>query len=555
MNHRLYRIFAFSVVFMLTVSMACSFGTTAATQTPTTAPTKEALPTKEVQPTKGTEATNTPATPAGMVNTLDNVQSATIQIQSEGTFVDPAVGLMVNSAGRGSGFIFDSSVLAITNNHVVTGAALLKVWVGGNTQKVYNAKVLGASECSDLAVIQIIGKDFPYLTWRDGAPKVGLDVYAAGFPLGDPTFTLTKGIVSKATTSCDTSWASVGSVLEHDAKIQPGNSGGPLVDTNGQVIAINYAGNSAGQYFAITKDEAMSVIDQLKSGKDVTSIGVNGEAVQSQDGTVAGIWVSSVKSGSEADKAVVKAGDIITHIENFALAQDGTMSDYCNILRSHNPTDTLGITILRYATQEVLEGQLNGRVLAVTYSFATDLGTQVTNNSGGSGGNYSDYVTVKDDTGSIAVDVPSAWNKTDGSAWDNTWTISGVDHPFHAVSITASADITTYNSGFDQPGVFFAASTDCGNLGGYVNLLDWVKSFYENDCTLDGAYVNYSYALYEGQYAFWKACGPNKNWVLVLAARPKDSPTAYLLLVEVKITSEADLAALDRILQTFQVIK
>jgi hypothetical protein len=88
-----------------------------------------------------------------------------------------------------------------------------------------------------------------------------------------------------------------------------------------------------------------------------------------------------------------------------------------------------------------------------------------------------------------------------------------------------------------------------------VNLLDGVKSFYESDCVLDGAYVDYSDSMYEGQYAFWKDCGPNNNWALVLAARPKDAPTAYLVLVEVKITSEADLTALDRILQTFQVVQ
>ena len=80
------------------------------------------------------------------------------------------------------GFIIDPSGIAITNNHVVTGAALLKVWVGGNKDKVYSAKVLGASECSDLAVIKIDGSDFPYLQWHEGTPNVGLDIYAAGYP-------------------------------------------------------------------------------------------------------------------------------------------------------------------------------------------------------------------------------------------------------------------------------------------------------------------------------------------------------------------------------------
>jgi serine protease Do len=554
MPNRSYRIIALIFVFLLTVSMACSLSGAKATETPTTAPTKEAAPTKEV--VKEPTVTQGPVTPAGLVTTLDGVQSATIQIESEGTFVDPAVGLMVNAAGRGSGFIIDPSGLAITNNHVVTGGAIFKVWVGGDTGKTYNAKVVGASECSDLAVIQIVGgKNFPYLAWNVAAPKVGLDVYAAGFPLGDPQFTLTRGIISKEKTNGDTSWASVGSVLEHDAKIVPGNSGGPLVDAKGQVVGINYAGNQAGQYFAVGEAEAAYVIDELKAGKDVTSIGVNGEAVRSEDGTVAGIWVSSVKSGSPADKSGVKAGDIITAMENFALAQDGTMADYCNVLRSRNATDTIGITILRYATQEVLDGQLNGRALVVTYSFANTLGNQVTGNenNGGQAG-YSDYVTVKDDSNSIQVDVPVEWSQVDGTAWDASWTTpDGVKHPFSAVSITASADVTLYNSSYDQPGVFFAASEDWGMIGGYFNLLEAVRSIYETDCTLDGDYVDYSDELYEGKYAFWKDCGPNKTWALVLAARPKDAPTAYLVLVEVKITTEADLAALDKVLATFQL--
>ncbi len=556
MQNRLYRPFALLIVFVLSVSLACSLGSPAATKTPVPPPTTAVLPTQAVQGTSGPVATKAPAAGAGQVTTLDGVQSATIQIQSEGTFIDPQFGLEVNAAGRGSGFIIDSSGLAITNNHVVTGAALLKVWIGGDQSKTYNAKVLGASECSDLAVIQITGSNFPYLAWRDGAAKVGTDVYAAGFPLGDPTFTLTKGIVSKASTNGDTSWASVQSVIEHDAKLEPGNSGGPLVDASGNVIGINYSGNQAGQFFAVGKDEVLSILDQLKAGKDVTSIGVNGQAVQSTDGTIAGIWVASVKSGSPADKAGVKAGDIITNMENFALAQDGTMADYCNILRSHNSTDTLGITVLRYATSEVLDGQLNGRTLAVVSSFATDLGGSVTNNNaGGATAGYTEYVTVKDDSGSIEVDVPKEWTQVDGTAWENTWTIGGVSHPFKAVSITASADITAYNNGYDQPGMFFAASTDWGNIGGYVNLLDGVKGFYENDCTLDGGYVDYKDSMYEGKYAFWKDCGPNKNWVLVLAARPIAAPTAYLVLVEVKITSDADLKALDRILASFQVVQ
>ena len=124
---------------------------------------------------------------------------------------------------------------------MVTGAATLEVFIGGDTDTSYNATVVGVSECNDLALIDI-DADEPLtpLQWFDGDITTGTEVYAAGFPLGDPEFTLTRGIVSKLRADGETSWASLDSVLEHDANIQPGNSGGPLVATDGSVVGINH---------------------------------------------------------------------------------------------------------------------------------------------------------------------------------------------------------------------------------------------------------------------------------------------------------------------------
>jgi len=535
------------------VSLACSL-TGGSSPTATTAPTKEqAQPTVGTKATDGNQATATTAPAKGMVTTLDTVQSATIQIEAEGTFVDPQVGLMVNAAGRGSGFIISPDGLAITNNHVVTGAALLRVWVGGDSTKEYDARVVGVSECSDLAVIKIDGADFHYLQWRADAPKVGLQVYAAGFPLGEPQFSLTQGIISKAAAPGATSWASVNNELTHDATLNPGNSGGPLVDANGQVVGINYAGNQANQYFAVGKAEADKVLKDLEAGKDVTSIGVNGEAVQGTlpDGSaVSGIWVSSVKSGSPADKAGVKPGDIIVQIEGEVLATDGTMETYCKILRSHLTSDTLSVTVLRWDTQEILEGELNGRALAVTTTFfQNQLGSQAP--GGSTSGTTGTYSKVTDDSGSISVEVPSEWTDVDGSAWTATWTLdNGSSYDFSAASITASTDLSGYNNGYDTPGVFFAASTKLAQIGGYIQLLEGVRHWYQSDCTNDGTY-DYSDSLYEGKYDVWTHCGVNNNMVVVLAARPINDPSGLLMLVEVKITSDADLDALDHILATF----
>jgi len=379
------------VALTLFVGLACGTGGGSPAE-PTQPPAPTAAPVEATQAPPPTEAPVETQAPvpttvqeqSGSIDSLQEVKNAVIQVEAQGTFVDPELGLMPNSAGRGSGFIIDPSGIAVTNNHVVTGAALLKVWVGGE-DKPRNAKVLGVSECSDLAVIDIDGDGYDYLDWYNGPIDVGMDLYIAGFPLGDPEYSLTKGIISKAKADGETSWSSVDSVVEYDATSNPGNSGGPVVDSAGKVIAVHYAGDaSSRQAFGISRDEALSVIDDLKAGNDVDTIGVNGQAVATEDGTVTGIWVSSVQSGSPADKAGVAPGDILTMMESLVLATDGTMSQYCDILRSHNPGDTLSVQVLRWPTSEVLEGQINGRELEVTGVFddsGTTSGTTTTTGS------------------------------------------------------------------------------------------------------------------------------------------------------------------------------
>ena len=363
------------VLFMSTIIIAmaaCGGGQTpVATQAPTAVP---------AQPTEAPAATSAPTTvPAvpteaasGAINSITDAKKAVIQIEAEGSFVDPEVGQVFNGAGRGSGFIIDPSGLAVTNNHVVTGAGLLKVWVGGDQTKTYHAKVLGTSECADLAVIDLEGDGYPYLVWYTGPIDVGNEIYVAGFPLGDPEYSLTKGIISKAKANGETSWASVDSVIEYDANTNPGNSGGPVLTEDAQVVGVHYAGNSqTRQAFGISRDFAQGVIDKLKQDQNLDWIGVNGQAVTNEDGSLTGVWVSSVQSGSPADKAGLQGGDIITKMENLVLATDGTMSEYCDILRSHTANDTLNLQVLRFASNEVLEGQLNGRELAVTQTLST----------------------------------------------------------------------------------------------------------------------------------------------------------------------------------------
>lgn len=371
---------ALVTLFLILTVLIVACGGTRVETVIVTVPADTAVPAQATQAPTLTEASVEPtqlpateeSTSSDAISSISDAKQAIIQVEAQGSFTDPQVGQVYNSAGRGSGFIIDPSGLAVTNNHVVTGSALLKVWVGGDQSKTYNARVLGVSECADLAVIDIEGDGFPYMSWYEGPVDVGKEIYVAGFPLGDPEYSLTKGIISKAKADGETNWASVDSVIEYDATTNPGNSGGPVLTSDAQVVGVHYAGNgTTRQAFGISRDIAEGVVNKLKQGENLDWVGVNGQAVSNEDGSLTGVWVSSVQSGSPADKARLKGGDIILSMENLVLGTDGTMSDYCDILRSHQSSDTLNLEVLRFATGEVLEGQLNGRELAVTGTFDT----------------------------------------------------------------------------------------------------------------------------------------------------------------------------------------
>ncbi|MEO8084077.1 MAG: trypsin-like peptidase domain-containing protein, partial [Ardenticatenales bacterium] len=479
------------------------------------------------------------------VDNLDDVKSATIQIIAKGSFVDPEVGERLNAAGAGSGFIIDPSGIAVTNNHVVTGAAIIEVYVGGESKRL-SAKVLGVSECSDLAVIDIEGDGYPFLEWRTDATKVGLDVYAAGFPLGDPEFTLKRGIISKAKADGETNWASVAHVLEHDAQINPGNSGGPLVDADGHVVGINYATNSdTNQHFAIAEDQAQSVIDTLQGGDDVDSIGVNGQAVTDGE-NIAGVWVASVKSGSPADEAGIKGGDIITRLEGLVLGTDGTMKDYCEVLHGHDPKDKLRVEVLRFSDKKAYEGQLNGTKLEETFSFAQALEPQVEQQTGNSNAaDYGGYDTVKDDSQAIAMNVPTDWGDTDGSAWVYKQETVGA-------SITAASNRDGFVNGYSTPGVFFGASRMLAERYDPAALLDALQpDMGVQNCTSKGR-EDYKDPYYTGVYETFENCGDDKSVIVTVAAQPEDK--SYDLFVLVQVVADRDLKALDTIIGSFQVI-
>ena len=451
-------------------------------------------------------------------------QQAVVQIVAQGSFVDPQVGPVQDVAGAGSGFIIDPSGIAVTNNHVVTGAATLEVFVGGES---YNARVLGIAECSDLAVIEIDGDGFPYLEWYQEAVAPLLDVWALGYPLGSPDQSITRGIVSNVAADGDTSWASVDSVIEHDARIRPGNSGGPLVAADGRVVGINYAGEDVFDFnFAIGVDVARPLVEeQLRQGENVHAIGINGQAVVSEDGTLSGIWVASVESGSPAYEADLQPGDLIVRMEGLSLADDGTMADYCDILRSRSPENVLVVNVLRLLTGELLAGEINGDPLAVILSEGDGgLGDQA---------GYPEYGVVTDDTGAISAEVPTEWAQIDGRPQNV------------GPSLVVSPDIQGFLETFDVPGVFILASTELGEDPDAI-----LDEFAVGGCA-GSERGDYDDGLYTGRFERFQGCGDIGSELVNVACYPEDQ--SFAIVVSVQLVDARDREALDKIIASFQV--
>ncbi|MBX3088974.1 MAG: serine protease [Cryobacterium sp.] len=464
------------------------------------------------------------------------VQSATIQIQAQGTFIPMGTLQPSETAARGSGFIVDPSGIAVTNNHVVVGAGTLKVWIGGDTSKQYNAKVLGASECLDLAVIQIDKGTYPYMAWRSGDIETALDVYSAGFPLGDPNFTMTRGIVSKADVPQNDSWASLDHVIEHDARIRGGNSGGPLVDAEGKVVGVNYAGEDTLDYnYAIHRDQVLPVLKDLKAGKTVLSLGINAQAMAPEaDGTPNGIWIESVAAGGPADKAGIEPGDVLISMGGVGMARDGSLADYCQVLKTQGAEATIDFEIYRPSEGSVYKGQFNGKEIELVSGGSAPVPSDPGSNTG--------FVTVTDDTGAVSVSAPSSWNQVDGQSFQ---TDAGATY----YSVTASPDLASSTSSWSVPSVQVAASKDAVGTDPSTITSNY-KTNWGTTCTVanEGPYDD---GWYSGQFIYLTNCGGTTTDVAVVAGT--DTAKTHLMIVFVQMVTDTDKSTvLDNILSSFQ---
>ena len=263
-------------------------------------------------------------------------------------------------AAAGSGVIISTDGYIVTNNHVVDGADELTVSLTDN--KEYSARVIGADKTTDLALIKIDGKNLPAIQIANSDDvKVGEWVLAVGNPLGLNN-TVTAGIVSAKARSMQEP-GKVTSMIQTDAAINQGNSGGALVNTNGALIGINamiysQTGSNIGYGFAIPTSIMNKVVDDIKKygtvqramigiqGQDVSAY-VDGEKEKGNEvdlGTMEGIYIAKVIEDGAAADAGLKEGDVITHIDGQKVPKFG---DLTGIIAQKRPGDKVTITYLR----------------------------------------------------------------------------------------------------------------------------------------------------------------------------------------------------------------
>lgn len=269
-----------------------------------------------------------------------------------------------DQVGLGSGVIISSDGYVVTNNHVVAGADVVEVTLENN--KVYPARLVGTDPATDIALLKIDATDLPALPLGDSDNlRLGEWVLAIGSPY-DLRSTITAGIVSakgRSLPNYDGQYR-VESFIQTDAAVNPGNSGGALVNTLGELVGINTSiisltGSYAGYSFAVPVNIVKKIADDLKEYGQVQRalLGVSisdltaGLAAEVGVSDVSGVYVADVQRGGVADKAGVKVGDVILEINLNKVENSAALQEQMSRLR---PGEQAVITVWRSGSRKEL---------------------------------------------------------------------------------------------------------------------------------------------------------------------------------------------------------
>ena len=284
--------------------------------------------------------------------------------------------------GMGSGVIVSQDGYIITNYHVIENATTIEVTT--NENKTYEAELLGGDEVSDIAVLKIIGKEsFPYIRFADSnQTKIGEWVLAVGNPF-NLTSTVTAGIISAKSRDLNDYDSKNQSFIQTDAAVNSGNSGGALVNTDGDLIGINTAitsgtGSFVGYSFAVPSNIARKVFEDIieygnvqKGLLGVTGFGLNSSSADEFNIDITeGFYVNEVQSNMGAKKAGIKKGDVIISLDNIKIGKFADLSGY---LSSKRPGDQISVGLLRN------NEKINLNVILEKNTNVSFLGMQINN--------------------------------------------------------------------------------------------------------------------------------------------------------------------------------
>ena len=289
------------------------------------------------------------------LNAVVHVKNTTVS-KGYTSFEDLFLGRPQNrfQVGTGSGVIISPDGYIITNNHVIEGAESIEITT--NSNKNYTAEIIGSDPTTDIALLKVINDEkLNYATFGDSnTTKVGEWVLAVGNPF-NLTSTVTAGIISAK--SRDLSGKNIQSFIQTDAAVNPGNSGGALVNVYGDLIGINTAissqtGSYIGYSFAVPSNIARKVVEDIMEFGNVQNgiLGVIGTELNSKSseeyGTneTEGFYISEVQENSGAKTSGIKKGDIIKSIDGIKIAK---FSDLKGFLNTKSPNDIVEVNILR----------------------------------------------------------------------------------------------------------------------------------------------------------------------------------------------------------------
>jgi serine protease DegQ len=286
--------------------------------------------------------------------------------------LQPSVVAVLTAEGEGSGVVYAADGTVVTNNHVVEGADDVRVaFVDGSR---VDAEVQATDPRSDLAVLRVDRDDLPAARFADRLPAVGELAVAMGNPLGFEN-SVTAGIISGLHRAIPGSAAdnpALVDLVQTDAAISPGNSGGALLDADGEVVGINVAyippqdTGAVSIGFAIPSTTVVDVVDQLldTGGVRYPFLGVTPQAVTPQIaerlelGTDEGVIVQSLVRGGPADDAGMEAGDVIVGL---AGQEVRSVEDFLVELREHDPGEEVAVEVVRDGERQSFDVRLSER--------------------------------------------------------------------------------------------------------------------------------------------------------------------------------------------------